>query len=162
MGLDGGFRYCPECGTEYRAGFTHCYDCQVALVDEPPDEVPAEQAEIDAGGPLVEVFAASHIEADIVRAALEDHGIPAVISKGGSAAYPLTVGEMGEGRVLVPEEDGQLALEVIGGLDEEDEVYEEDMGPGIFAERSSKEWTWWVALVVAVAMILLLVVEVRY
>ena len=160
MGMDGGFRYCPECGTEYRAGFTHCYDCQVALVDEPPEEVPAEQAEIDAGGPLVEVFAASHIEADIVRAALEDNGIHAVIARDASAAYPLTVGALGEGRVLVPEEDGQAALEIIGTLDDEDEA--EGYGPEIFAERTSKDWTWWVALIVSVAMILLLVIEIRY
>ena len=28
--------YCPRCGTEYREGFTHCVDCDVDLVWEPP------------------------------------------------------------------------------------------------------------------------------
>ena len=108
-------------------------------------------------GRLVEVFAASHIEADIVRAALQNNGIPAVIAKEGSAAYPLTVGAMGEGRVLVPERHGQKALEIIGTLDDEEEFEAE-----ILADPTSKEWTWWVALGLAVAMILFLVIEIRY
>ena len=28
--------YCPTCGVEYRQGFTHCTDCDVDLVWEPP------------------------------------------------------------------------------------------------------------------------------
>ena len=30
--------YCPRCGTEYRQGFTHCSDCDVDLVWEPPQQ----------------------------------------------------------------------------------------------------------------------------
>jgi hypothetical protein len=38
--------YCPECGAEYRANFTMCSDCQVALVAKRPGESPeAEGAE---------------------------------------------------------------------------------------------------------------------
>lgn len=28
--------YCPECGAEYRQGFDHCSDCDVALTAEAP------------------------------------------------------------------------------------------------------------------------------
>lgn len=28
--------YCPQCGSEYREGFSECADCEVALVDTPP------------------------------------------------------------------------------------------------------------------------------
>jgi hypothetical protein len=28
--------YCPQCGGEYRDGFTQCVDCEVALVATPP------------------------------------------------------------------------------------------------------------------------------
>lgn len=31
--------YCPECGAEYREGFTECADCQVPLVWEKPPEL---------------------------------------------------------------------------------------------------------------------------
>ena len=29
--------YCPQCGVEYRPGFTECSDCRVALVERPPE-----------------------------------------------------------------------------------------------------------------------------
>jgi Putative prokaryotic signal transducing protein len=38
---------CPECGSEYREGFTHCSDCDVDLV-----EPEAEEPEVD----LVKVY----------------------------------------------------------------------------------------------------------
>lgn len=30
--------FCPKCGAEYRAGFKHCSDCDVDLVEELPKE----------------------------------------------------------------------------------------------------------------------------
>jgi hypothetical protein len=32
--------FCPECGAEYRPGFTHCTDCDVDLVHELPETPP--------------------------------------------------------------------------------------------------------------------------
>ena len=43
---------CPECGTEYREGFTHCTDCDVDLVAPPPSPPPDERPAIE----LVKVF----------------------------------------------------------------------------------------------------------
>jgi hypothetical protein len=34
-------RWCPNCGAEYRPGFTTCADCGVALVEQPPAPEPA-------------------------------------------------------------------------------------------------------------------------
>ncbi len=30
--------FCPECGGEYRPGFTRCHDCDVDLIDRLPDD----------------------------------------------------------------------------------------------------------------------------
>ena len=150
-----GFKYCPNCGAEYRAGFDRCHDCDVELVDELPvaalpEETSVEGWDLDSDPPrLVEVFAASRVEAELVRAALEGHGIPAVLAGEGTAgAYPLTVGALGEGRVLVPEERGQEALEVIGTLEEEDE-------PEILAAPPSWDATWLIAIAVVAGLVLL-------
>jgi hypothetical protein len=43
---------CPQCGTEYREGFTHCTDCDVDLVAPPPPPPPDERPAIK----LVKVF----------------------------------------------------------------------------------------------------------
>ena len=34
--------FCPNCGAEYREGFTHCSDCDVDLVFELPKDKPAD------------------------------------------------------------------------------------------------------------------------
>lgn len=38
--------YCPNCRSEYRAGFSRCKDCDIALVDELPAETEAEFVEL--------------------------------------------------------------------------------------------------------------------
>jgi hypothetical protein len=65
--------YCPECGVEYRAGFTECSDCHVSLVAEPPapEEVPSPNLE------LVRVLEGNNqIAAAVARTLLEEAGIP--------------------------------------------------------------------------------------
>jgi hypothetical protein len=66
----------------------------------------------------VQVFAAGIIEAELVRALLEDNGIEAFLAGDQSAAYPVTVGAMGEGRVMVRRGDVEVALELIHGSEE--------------------------------------------
>jgi hypothetical protein len=153
MSSDQGFKYCPNCGAEYRPGFTRCHDCDVELVDELPVDVPegeSEDFDPDVVPRLVEVFAASRVEAELVRSALAGHGIPAVLAgEGYSSAYPLTVGALGEGRVLVPEERGQEALEVIGTLEEEEPE------PEVLAAPPSLDLTWLIAIAVVIGIVLL-------
>ncbi len=66
--------YCPQCGTEYREGFTECADCRVALLPgtPPPPEHPFDP---DLG--LVVVLeTADAIQAAMAKGLLEEAEIP--------------------------------------------------------------------------------------
>jgi hypothetical protein len=65
--------YCPECGVEYREGFTECSDCGVALVDGAPPELP----DVAAPAEWAPVFdSAEPVAISFAKATLEDAGIP--------------------------------------------------------------------------------------
>lgn len=55
---------CPECETEYREGFTHCSDCDVALVEslEEPALVPLTiESSAELVGTLIEMLESEQI-----------------------------------------------------------------------------------------------------
>jgi hypothetical protein len=63
--------FCPNCRSEYRAGFTRCNDCDVALVDELAAE---EQPEFVA---LVEVLSTADAgQIPLIKSILEGEEIP--------------------------------------------------------------------------------------
>jgi hypothetical protein len=63
---------CPQCGAEYRDGFTRCADCDVDLVAPPPPEPPDERGKIE----LVKIYEAGNPALlPIVESLLEDGGI---------------------------------------------------------------------------------------
>jgi len=67
--------YCPQCGTEYREGFTECADCGVRLAaGTPPPEPPSE---FDPALDLVEVLESEDtVQLAMAKGLLEDAGIP--------------------------------------------------------------------------------------
>src|SRR5215813_10698787 len=66
--------FCPQCGDEFRPGFTVCPDCEVSLVSQPP------QQEEQPNGELVTVATfENQLEASVARGALEAEGIPAFV-----------------------------------------------------------------------------------
>ena len=80
-----------------------------------------------AGNALVVLCKARHGEAQIIRARLEDEGIPAALSyESLGIVYGLTIDGLGEVRVLVPEAYHEQALAVLadsgpaesGGVDD--------------------------------------------
>lgn len=68
---------------------------------------------------LVVVYtAAGQIEASLIKGLLEAAGIPAMISQeGAGVAYGLTVGPLGEARILVREEDAAEARELLAAME---------------------------------------------
>ena len=61
---------CPNCGTEYREGFTHCTDCDVDLIAPPPPSEPLPQVDLiqvfESGNPaLIPVIESLFEDAEI-------------------------------------------------------------------------------------------------
>jgi len=68
--------YCPQCGAEYREGFTECADCRVALLAGAPPE-PAQHPGLE----LVTILETSDSFAlSLAKASLEEAGIEYVVS----------------------------------------------------------------------------------
>jgi hypothetical protein len=129
--------FCPECSAEYRAGYTRCSDCAVALVSA----LPPEEVDTDHGDEVVTVFVTRDIvEAETVKELLEANGIEVHVS-GESSPLP---GVPGEVRLFVNADDADNAnrcIEEFSLLDEQEEDVEEDLnnvvpfpGPG-YAHR---------------------------
>lgn len=63
--------HCPTCRSEYRAGFTWCKDCDIALVDELPAETEMEFVD------LVEVLSMADAgQVPLIKSILEGEEIP--------------------------------------------------------------------------------------
>ncbi len=70
--------WCPQCGTEYRPGFTECADCHVPLSDEPhaAPRAPVCDAPTD---PVPVYEAATSMDGEMICEALRNAGIPAAL-----------------------------------------------------------------------------------
>jgi hypothetical protein len=70
--------YCPTCGFQYREGMATCPDCGGALRPGSPPEPEPEAAPTEETEPVRLCRIADTSEAEIVRAALTQAGIPSV------------------------------------------------------------------------------------
>lgn len=67
--------FCPECGGEYREGFTHCADCDVDLVKSLPS---LEDEEMPDTGLVTVLEAEDPAELALAESLLREAGIPFV------------------------------------------------------------------------------------
>ncbi len=116
--------FCPECGSEYREGYTRCYECQVDLVDELPEEAggpdEAEDFEmatvLETGNPVL---------LTVVKSALDEADIEH-FATGEEVQYLLGAGGLGIGfnptsgpvKIKVRPEDEARARALIEDIDE--------------------------------------------
>lgn len=73
--------FCPQCRAEYRAGFSRCSDCEVDLVEGPPEPCPSATVPLDAE--RKRVWVCDERESCIyVCAGLRAAGIPFKVTQG--------------------------------------------------------------------------------
>jgi hypothetical protein len=113
---------CPECGSEYREGFTHCNDCDVDLVEPLAEE--AGEPDVD----LVSVYKSGNPALlPIVESLLRDAQIEFMTT--GQSVQALQ-GAIGISFVVpvefwVRSESADQARELLADVDESDAVEEE-------------------------------------
>ncbi len=109
--------WCPECGAEYREGFTRCSDCDVALTDAPP-----QPAEASAGAEWVTAASYRTVEeAHLARGLLEENGIPATVVDRHVVLNPFPQVDAAEVSVLVAPDDGARAAAVLAAAESGDD-----------------------------------------
>lgn len=109
--------YCPECGSEYREGFTTCADCEVPLTESPPPEP------VHPDFDLITVFEGTDPAAlALAESLLIEEQIP-YVKKGDQIQDLFVLGRIpgfnplvGPVLLQVPEEHGEVAFEVLGDL----------------------------------------------
>jgi hypothetical protein len=106
--------FCPNCRSEYREGFIHCSDCDVALVERLPEERQKED--------VVNVFeTAEPALVDVVASFLSANSIQYIIK--GTASTRLGRGLGTDAQIWVAQEDEDTARELIrGAVASDDEI----------------------------------------
>jgi len=127
--------FCPVCRGEYREGFTHCNDCDAALVAE----LPRDPEDVHPDGDLVRVYSTSEAALiPVVQSLLDDAGI-AAMTKGEPVQDVFALGRLfGANPVVGPVEffvrpdQAEEAVRLLDGIGEplaEDAESPEDGAP---------------------------------
>ncbi len=109
--------FCPECGAEYREGFTECSDCQVPLVRElPPSPEPKPDLKLFT---VLETVDRNLLM--VAKSVLEDAGIEYLV-EGEGISDPLggvtLYGRKRPARLQVSQEEKGTARDLLSRLQE--------------------------------------------
>lgn len=137
--------FCPNCGAEFRPGFTTCNECQVPLTNEPPAaRTTSWDAEEDTST-LVTVFRTGDPGTlALAQSLLENAGIQCAVKGdrsqdlfgGGRIGTHFNV-VTGPAEILVLQSDVAAAEELLADLDEPPVDGPSDEPPGDDAPRNS-------------------------
>jgi hypothetical protein len=131
--------FCPQCGSEYREGFTVCADCDVALVDQPPADEDAGRPDerlvtvLEAGDPGLLAMAHSLLDGEGIPASFPGEGLQSLFGAGSIGGFNVAIGPVG---IQVPEEYAERARELLAELEHGDTLPEEDF-PADFPDDES-------------------------
>jgi len=108
--------FCPQCGVEYREGFTECADCQVALVAGDPRQQQAEEAAAHRVELATVLESTDWTEVSMASGVLQSAEIPCAVRVGkditNQGVYYLQVAAENEAdarAVLTPPDEADLA-----------------------------------------------------
>jgi len=112
--------FCPQCGEEYRPGFTECADCNVPLTDQPP------QPEADAVGRvgdenldvLIRTGFCAPLAISLARTLLEEAAIPFFAMGQNVGARQESGNFIGWWDVRVPRDREAEAREILKSVEE--------------------------------------------
>ncbi len=108
--------FCPNCKAEYRKGYTHCPECDCALVTElPPSPASPARTPNPNEKPKLLCEAADEFEADLITQKLKCYGIYAYKHLKGTDGYnKILLGRTVLGiQIFVGESDFQDAKEIL-------------------------------------------------
>jgi hypothetical protein len=121
--------YCPQCGGEYREGFTECADCEVPLVEQAPELEGQPDAEVvtvfRVGDPALVAFAESLLLEEGIPYTMKGERIQDLFALGRfpGGFNPIT----GPIEIQVPEEYVEQATEILKDLPPEGEEHGSEM-----------------------------------
>jgi hypothetical protein len=114
---------CPQCGGEYRDGFTQCVDCELPLVAAPPEPIEGSEPEPEPDVGLVSVLETGDpAEMAFVESLLLEGNIP-YVKQGDRVQDLFGIGRLGgfnvltgPAKLLVAEEHVEAVREILRDL----------------------------------------------
>ncbi len=114
---------CPECGSEYREGFTHCNDCDVDLVEPLEEEPDAQLIKVWSGtNPAILPLVESLLDEAQIEFMKKGESIQDLFAGGRLLGLNPVVGPV---EFWVRSEHAEQAIELLAGVDESHVVEEE-------------------------------------